>query len=67
MKRRTPGYGADAYDWFVEAMEWYEKAEAIRPPHNDDAQLRWNACARKIMDNKDLRPRQEERFEPLLE
>ena len=20
--------------------------EAMRPPHNDDAQLRWNACAR---------------------
>ena len=67
MRRHAPGYGADAYDWFVEAMEWYEKAEAVRPPHNDDAQLRWNACARKIMDNKDLRPRQEERFEPLLE
>jgi hypothetical protein len=67
IRRRSPGYGSDAYDWLVEAMEWYEQAEAIRPSHNDDAQLRWNACARKIMENTDLRPREEERFHPLLE
>jgi hypothetical protein len=67
IKRRTPGYGSDAHDWLVEAMEWFEKAEAVRPPQNDDAQLRWNACARKIMDNKELRPREDERFDPLLE
>jgi hypothetical protein len=29
-------------------MGWYEKAEAVRPPANDDAILRWNACARMI-------------------
>jgi hypothetical protein len=67
IKRRTHGHGSDAYDWLVEAMEWYEKAEGVRPPDNDDAQLRWNACARKIMDNKDLKPREEESFHPLLE
>jgi hypothetical protein len=32
-----------------EAMTWYEKAEALRPPGNDDAVLRWNTCARLIM------------------
>lgn len=31
-----------------EAMAWYEKAEAVRPPGNDDAILRWNTCARAI-------------------
>jgi hypothetical protein len=31
-----------------EAMEWYEKAEAIRPPGDDDAILRWNTCSRAI-------------------
>ena len=31
-----------------EAMSWYEKAEAIRPPGDDDAILRWNTCARAI-------------------
>ena len=30
-------------------MEFFEKAESIRPPGNDDAILRWNTCARLIM------------------
>ena len=37
-------------------MSWYEKAEAIRPPSNDDALLRWNACARLIMRDPHLVP-----------
>ena len=36
-------------DWLREAMSRFEKAEAIRPAGNDDAILRWNACARLIM------------------
>lgn len=55
-----------AYDLFREAMECYEKAEAVRPPGNDDALLRWNTCARIITKNK-LVPREEEKFEPVLE
>ena len=31
-----------------EAMTWYEEAEALRPPGNDDAILRWNTCARTL-------------------
>jgi len=62
-----PGSGFAAYHWFREAMNWYEKAEAIRPPGNDDATLRWNTCARTIMHNPHLTPGPEERFEPLLE
>jgi tetratricopeptide (TPR) repeat protein len=30
------------------AMAWYEKAEAIRPPGDDDTIVRWNTCARAI-------------------
>jgi hypothetical protein len=37
-----------AYDGFRQAMEWYERAEALRPPGNVDAVLRWNSCARAI-------------------
>jgi tetratricopeptide (TPR) repeat protein len=37
-----------AYDGFRHAMEWYERAEALRPPGNVDAVLRWNSCARAI-------------------
>ena len=31
-----------------EAMRCFEKAEKIRPPHNDDAMLRWNRCVRLL-------------------
>jgi hypothetical protein len=59
------GSGFLAYDGLREAMEWFEKAEALRPPDNDDAILRWNACARVLMQNPHLRPRAEERDLPI--
>lgn len=37
-----------AYDGFRQAMEWYERAEELRPPGNVDAVLRWNSCVRAI-------------------
>ena len=55
-----------AHDGLREAMSWYEKAEALRPPGNDDAALRWNACARTIMDHR-LVAKTEDDFRPLLE
>jgi hypothetical protein len=54
-----------AYGWFCEAMTWYEKAEAMRPPGNDDAILRWNTCARFLDRNRHLAPSPEEQAEPL--
>ena len=39
------GESAGAH-WLHQAMREYEQAEAQRPPANDDARLRWNACAR---------------------
>jgi hypothetical protein len=62
----TPGSKFYAYESFRDAMRWFEKAEAVRPHGNDDALLRWNTCARIIMQNK-LVPREEDRFEPPLE
>ena len=47
---------AFAYDGFREAMEHFERAEEVRPEGNDDAVLRWNACARTIK-SSNLRPR----------
>ena len=44
-----PGADFDAYEWFLEAMECYDQAEAIHPPGNDDAILRWNTCVRTII------------------
>src|SRR5262245_7375144 len=66
LKHGTPGCGPQAYEWLRDAMNWFEKAEAIRPAGNDDALLRWNACARLIMRDHHLVPIAEERGEPLL-
>ena len=62
----TPRGGSRAYEWLREAMSSYERAEAIRPQNNDDALLRWNACARLIMQDRHLEPSREEPREPLL-
>jgi len=67
MRQGRPSAGAIAYDHFVEAMAWFEKADALRPPDNDDATLRWNACARKVMDNQEVRQRVADPYEPELE
>lgn len=62
------GFGSnyDAYEWLLEAMKAFEKAEALRPSGNDDAILRYNACVRAIQ-RHNLSPRPEETQEPLLE
>ena len=61
------GSGGMAYDSFREAMEWYEKAEEIRPAGNDDALLRWNTCARVLDGNSHLAPSADSSYEPVLE
>jgi hypothetical protein len=63
----APGAGFNAHASLQEAMRWYEKAEAVRPPGNDDAILRWNTCARLMMRNPEIRERPEESFEHPLE
>lgn len=63
---RMPGSQFAVYEWLTEAMEFFEKAEAIRPPGNDDAILRWNTCARQIMRHH-LKPISEKYVEPPLE
>ena len=66
LARGTPGCAHQAYESLREAMHWFEKAEAIRPPGNDDALLRWNTCARMIVKNQ-LTAREDENIEPPLE
>jgi len=67
LAQNTPDCRFQAYDLFHEAMNWFEKAETMRPPGNDDALLRWNTCAR-IIERNNLVPREpEETFEPPLE
>ena len=52
-----------AYDGFHHAMEWYERAEQLRP-HDTDAVLRWNSCVRAI-ERERLEPAQREPELPL--
>jgi hypothetical protein len=66
LRRDAPWSGPRAYEQLREAMTCYEQAEALRPPGNDDARLRWNACARLIMRDDRLVPAVEEPSEPLF-
>ena len=63
LQQGGPGAKYDAYEWLRDAMEHFEKAEAIHPEGNDDSILRWNACARIIMRNN-LSARMKEASEP---
>jgi hypothetical protein len=51
----TLGVGPAVYELLVKAMECYDRAQAASLPDDDSAILRWNTCARMIMQNH-LRP-----------
>ena len=48
----TLGVGPAVYDLLLKAMEYYEKAQALSHQGDDSALLRWNTCARIIMQHK---------------
>jgi len=66
LQRGGPGAQFQAYDFFEQAMEFFKAGESKRPSGNDEAILRWNACARIIQEKK-LVPHKEERIEPYFE
>ncbi|NQZ54398.1 MAG: hypothetical protein HRT93_09130 [Piscirickettsiaceae bacterium] len=45
-----------AYDYFIEALNFYQQAVDKCPEQNDEAILRWNSCIRTIEKEK-LKPR----------
>lgn len=53
--RDVSGAGEMAHDWLSRAMTWYEKAEKIHPPGNEDSVLRWNTCVRLMERRPDIR------------
>ena len=67
LRRDDAGGGAIAYNWLREAMEWYVRAEAIRPAQNDDSILRWNACVRLLARRPQVKPALAGSYEPSLE
>lgn len=54
IRQEGSGGTAAAYHALREAMQHYEAAIAVAPRGNDDAILRWNTCARVIMQNPDV-------------
>jgi hypothetical protein len=59
-----PGADFDACEWYLDAMKYYEKAEAVTIEGNNDPILRWNTCARTIMQyNLQERPVDDSRTE----
>jgi hypothetical protein len=66
LRDRAAGSEVGSHGWLQEAMRAYERAEAIRPAENDDAILRWNACARLLRDHR-LGPRSEDEVEQPIE
>lgn len=60
------GSDYDAYEWYMEAMEFYDKAQAKTAASNNDPVLRWNTCARTIM-QYNLTERPADRINPILE
>ncbi|MBS1543220.1 MAG: hypothetical protein JST14_06270 [Bacteroidetes bacterium] len=60
------GSDYDAYEWYLEAMDYYEKASKLAPSGNNDPVLRWNTCARTIM-QFNLEERPSDARHPILE
>ena len=66
LRAGLPGGSFAAYEALRQAMRFFDEAEALRPSVNDDAILRWNACARILMKNPSLRPRPKEDYAEVL-
>ena len=58
--------GRGATQWLRQAMADYDRADAIRPADNDEARLRWNACARVLNANPDLLTEDDQPNAPIM-
>ena len=67
LAREEPGSGRLAYEWFRKAMHLYDQALQTCSPGNPEAALRWNTCARTIMQNPHLEPAEPQGPLPMLE
>jgi hypothetical protein len=65
LARSGPGR-VSAGDLLREAMRAFERAEGVKPADNDDALLRWNACARLFERHPELAVQDEERTAPVM-
>jgi hypothetical protein len=65
--RGGAGSSVGVYEWITEAMRHFDRADTLRPAGNDDARLRWNACARFLDRHPQLRPSDERSEIEMLE
>jgi len=65
LQRGSMGAAEVAAEWFHDAMQWYEKAETMRPAGNDESILRWNTCVRMLSRHERVHAPGE--YEPVLE
>jgi len=56
IRQGDTGARMSAYHSLQDAMAHYERAMKIAPHGNNDAILRWNTCARTIMQHPDIQP-----------
>lgn len=66
LHRSGPGRALPAGGFLREAMQQFERAEAVKPQDNDDALLRWNACVRLLERHPELAVTDEERTAPVM-
>lgn len=64
--RSGPGRALTAGEMLREAMRQFERALTVKPADNDDALLRWNACARLFHRHPELAVIDEERTAPVM-
>ena len=67
-RNHSGGHGSGPYvhEWLQKAMDYFEKAEELRPAGNDDSILRWNACVRYLRHHPEVRPRTDDVPDPIL-
>jgi hypothetical protein len=63
---RGRGTHHSVYEWIVKALHYFEQAEHLHAPGNDDAVLRWNTCVRFLKKHPTLVPRADEVPEAIL-
>jgi hypothetical protein len=62
---KTHGSSRYVFEWITTALRFFEEAEKLRTPGNDDSVLRWNACVRFLEQNEHLQIEYEELPDPI--
>ncbi len=67
LSRNIPRVRYIAYEHYRSAMDFFEEAQEIEPEGHQDAILRWNACLRRIKENKLMRSPDDQHLQPFLD